>query len=75
MTKDQITAMFERVRTWPDKRQEDAALVLLEMEAQDTSAYQLSDEQLAEVRRRRTQANPKRIPAKEVFKRFRAPRA
>jgi hypothetical protein len=70
-----ITAVFERVRTWPEKRQEDAARVLLEMEAQDSSAYQLSDEQLAEVRRRRAQTNPKRIPADEVFKRFRTPGA
>ncbi len=53
MTKDQITAVFERVRTWPEKRQEDAALVLIEMEALDNGAYQLSDEQLAEVRRER----------------------
>jgi hypothetical protein len=75
MKKDQIVEVFERVRTWPEKRQEDAVRVLLEMEAQDNSAYQLSDEQLAEVRRRRAQKTPKRIPAEEVFKRFRSPGA
>jgi hypothetical protein len=75
MTKDQITAVLERVRTWPEKRQEDAARVLIEMEAQDTSAYHITDEQLAEVRRRRANKNPQRIPAEDVFKRFRAPDA
>jgi hypothetical protein len=75
MTKDQIIAVLDRVRTWPAERQEDAARVLLEMEAQDSSAYQLTDEQLAEVRRRRAQESPKRIPAEEVFKRFQAPDA
>jgi hypothetical protein len=75
MTKDQITAVLDRVRTWPAERQEEAARVLLEMEAQDSSAYQLTDEQLSEVRRRRAQENPKRISAEEVFKRFRLPGA
>lgn len=58
MTKDQITAVFERVRTWTKERQEDAAHVLLEMEKQDKSTYRLTDEQLAEVRRRRAKKNP-----------------
>ena len=75
MTKDQIAAVLERVRTWPEKRQEDAARVLLEMEAQDRSAYQLTDEQLAEVRRRRAKNDPNRILFEDVFKRFRAPGA
>jgi hypothetical protein len=70
MTKDQITAVLDRVRTWPEKRQEDAARLLLELEAQDTSAYHLTDEQLAEVRRRHENKNPQRIPAEDVFKRF-----
>ena len=57
MTKDQITAVFERVRTWPEKRQEDAARVLLEMEEQDKSTLRLTDEQVAEVRRRLADPN------------------
>ena len=72
MTQEQITAVLDRVKTWPTSRQEDAARVLLEMEAQDKSAYQLTDEQLAEVRRRRAEGNPDRIPFEDVFKRFRA---
>jgi hypothetical protein len=72
MTKEQITAVLDRIKTWPKNRQEDAARVLLEMEAQDRSAYQLTDEQLADVRRRRVESNPDRIPFEDVFKRFRA---
>ena len=70
MTRDQIAAVLDRVRTWPEERQEDAVRVLLEMEAQDTSSYQLTDEQLAEVQRRRGQKDPKRMPIEEVFERF-----
>ena len=32
MTREQIEAIFERVRTWPDDRLEDVATVLLAME-------------------------------------------
>jgi hypothetical protein len=75
MIKDQITAVLDRVRTWPEKLQEDAARVLLDMEAQHASAYHLTDEQLAEVRRRRANKNPQRIPVEDFFKRFRSPDA
>jgi hypothetical protein len=75
MTKEQITAVLDRVRTWPERRQEDAARLLLELEAQDTSTYHLTDDQLAEVRRRRQNKNPQRVAAEDVFKRFRSPDA
>jgi hypothetical protein len=52
MTKEQIKAVFDRVRNWPLERQEVAAKILTEMEAQDASPYHLSDEQVEEVRRR-----------------------
>jgi hypothetical protein len=66
MKKDQIAAVLEHVRTWPAERQEDVARLLLEMEAQDASPYRLTDEQLAEVRRRRAKPNPKyyRLPTR-----------
>jgi hypothetical protein len=70
MTKEQIGEVFERVRTWPAGRQEDVARILLEMEAQDSSPYQLTDEQLAGVRRRRAKKNPKHIPLAEARKQF-----
>ena len=36
-----LKEVIERVQNWPQERQEDAAKVLLEMEAQDASSYQL----------------------------------
>jgi hypothetical protein len=71
MTKDQITAVLDRVRTWPKKRQEDAARALLDMEEQDKSDYRLTDEELAEVRRRRAKNDPNRVSFDDAFKRFR----
>ena len=73
MTKDQVKEVLDRVLTWPIERQEDAARALTAMEEQDASQYRLTDEQLAEVRRRRAENNPNRIPFEEVFKRFRPP--
>lgn len=49
MTKAEIDAVFERVRTWPPERQEDAVRLLLEMEAQGTEVYELSPEELADI--------------------------
>jgi predicted transcriptional regulator len=49
MTKTEIDAVLERVRTWPPERQEDAVRVLLEMEAQGTEVYKLSDDERAEI--------------------------
>ena len=49
MTKEQIDSILDRVRTWPESRQEDAALMLLAMEAQDTDAYRLSDEERLDI--------------------------
>ena len=75
MTRDQVKEMLDRVLSWPPERQEQALHVLAEMEAQDESRLRLTDEQVAEVKRRRADPNPKTIPAEEVFRRFRAPRA
>ncbi len=49
MTKDQVDAVLDRVRTWPPERQEDAARVLLQMEEAGTEVYQLSEEELADI--------------------------
>jgi hypothetical protein len=71
MTKDQVKAVLDRVLEWPEARQEDAAEILRLMEEQDRSPLQLSEEQLAEIRRRMATLE-KTIPAEEVFKRFRS---
>ena len=49
MTKGEIEAILDRVRMWPRRRQEDAARILLAMEAQDASVYRLSDEERADI--------------------------
>jgi len=49
MTKEQIDSVLNRVRSWPATRQEDAALMLLAMEAQDSTPYQLSDDEHADI--------------------------
>ena len=63
--------VMKRVESWPEERQADAAKVLLEMEAQGASSYHLTDEQLAEVRRRRAVKNPKTISLAELDNRLR----
>ncbi len=75
MTKDQVKEILNRVLTWPPERQADVAEVVVLMEAQDQSTLRLTDEQAAEVRRRLANPSAKTIPAEEVFKRFRSPRA
>ena len=49
MTKAEIDAVLDRVKTWPLERQEEAMRLLLEMEAQSTEVYQLSEEELADI--------------------------
>ena len=71
MTKEQVKAVLDRVLTWPNERQEDAAKVLALMEAQDASAYRLTDEQVAEVQRRRADNNAKRLTLDEFNERLR----
>src|SRR5438067_13197746 len=75
MTKDQIKAVLDRVLTWPPERQADVAQVVTLMEEQDKSALRLSDEQLAEVRRRLADPNPKFLTLEEVRERFARRRA
>jgi hypothetical protein len=71
MTRDQVKEILERVLSWPPERQADVAHVVEFMEEQDKSDLRLSEEQAAEVRRRLADPNRERIPAEEVFKRFR----
>jgi hypothetical protein len=51
MTAKDLEQLIERVRQWPQHRQEDAAEILREMERQDTSGYRLTDAQVREVAR------------------------
>ncbi len=51
MTTKSLKDVIERVKNWPEGRQDDAAQVLLEMERQDTGGYRLTDAQAQEVAR------------------------
>jgi uncharacterized protein YigA (DUF484 family) len=51
MAAKNLEDLMERVRHWSERRQEDAAEILLEMERQDTSGYRLTDAQVREVAR------------------------
>ncbi len=46
MSKAQVKEILDRVLTWPDDRQEDAAKLLVLMEAQDDSGFRLTPEQV-----------------------------
>jgi len=70
MTANQISEVLDRVRAWPEARQEEVARILVEMETQDESPYRLTDEQLAEVCRRRANKNPQLIPLADARKKF-----
>jgi hypothetical protein len=70
MTKEQVKQILDRVLTWPPERQADVAHMVELMEEQDNSTLGLSDEQLAEVRRRRAKKNPKYVSLAEARKRF-----
>lgn len=71
MTKDQVKEILDRVLSWPAERQADIAHVVELMEEQDSSTLRLSDEQLAEVQRRRAEKNPKTITLPELNARLR----
>jgi hypothetical protein len=71
MTKSQVKEILDRVLDWPDHRQQDAARMLMDMEAQDAGgAYRLTDEQIEEVRKRLADPNPKFLSLEEVRARF-----
>jgi len=75
MTKEQINSVLDRVRNWSPARQEDAALMLLAMEAQNCASYRLSDDERADIEAaleelaRDEVASDKDVA--EVFNRFR----
>lgn len=71
MSKEQVKAVLDRVMTWPIERQEEAAKILMLMEAQDDSAYRLTDEQAAEVERRMSDPNRRLMSLEEFNERIR----
>jgi hypothetical protein len=47
---EQLSEIMERVKTWPEWRQDDAAYLLEMLEESGTSVYRLSDEERDAVR-------------------------
>ena len=77
MTKEQIEQIFERVRTWPPERQEDAAQMLLRMEEQNVEPYELTEEELADLEEAEKEAEREEFATDEemkaLFDRYRNP--
>jgi hypothetical protein len=71
MTKNHVKEILDRVLTWPPERQADVVQVLELMEEQDNSTLRLSDEQVAEVRRRLADENAKTVTLAEFNERLR----
>jgi len=65
MNNEQLDVIFERRRRWPRERQREAAEMLALIEEQDSSPLELTDEQLAEVLRRRADASAKLLTLEE----------
>lgn len=62
---EQIDTILERVRRWTPERQREAVEMLKLIEEQDQSPFHLTDEQLAEVRRRRADKDAKLLTLEE----------
>jgi hypothetical protein len=56
MTKEQIAAVFDRVRSWPEERQAYAAEILLLLEAQGQAPASVSDEEWKAIQEGNVQA-------------------
>jgi uncharacterized protein YbdZ (MbtH family) len=65
----------ERVETWSEERQQDAAQILIEMEHQDAYPASLTDAQVTEVERRLAKPNRKFVTLEEARERFSLRRA
>jgi hypothetical protein len=49
MTRDQVTAVFDRVKSWPQERQEEAAEFLLALEGSGDQPFPLTDDERADL--------------------------
>lgn len=49
MTKEDIDAILDRVRGWPEERQEKAANLLLVLEEMDETLFPLTDEERSDL--------------------------
>ena len=49
MTRREVVAVLERVKTWPEDRQADAAAMLLALEEHGTAVYVLDGDERADI--------------------------
>lgn len=57
MTRDQVKQVLDRVLTWPPERQQDAAELLLALEAHEGELYQPSDDERTAIEQGFAEAN------------------
>jgi len=74
MTKEQIKAILDRVLSWPPERQQDAAEMLMVLEAQEGELYHPSDDEWAAIQEGLDQARRGELASDEemeaLWKRF-----
>ncbi|RJF76646.1 hypothetical protein D4Q52_05760 [Rhodopseudomonas palustris] len=70
MNRERMKDILDRVLSWPAERQEDAADILIAMEASDSSEIGLSDAQADEVRRRLADVDAETISLEEFTAHF-----
>lgn len=71
MTRDQVKEVIERVLTWPPERQEDAAQMLLALEAHEGEFYHPDDDEWAAIQQGLDQAKRgETVSADEIAKLF-----
>jgi hypothetical protein len=66
---------IERLKELPEERQNELAEALIEAAKSEESEYQLSDEQVAEIERRRRVKNQKFVTLKQLDRRLARRRA
>jgi hypothetical protein len=71
MSDKQVKEVLDRVLTWPRERQQDAAALLMLIEEHDRSPYRLSDQQAAEVERRRADITAETLTLAQLDDRLR----
>jgi hypothetical protein len=70
MTRDQVKEILDRVMNWPLRRQADLVHIIDLMEEQDRCDLQLTDEEVAEVRRRLADPKSTLLTLEQVRERF-----
>ena len=70
MTKEQINAVLEGVRSWPQEDQEELVEIAREIEAQRTGVYVMTDAERAAVREGLAQADRGEFVSDEEMESF-----